>query len=556
MTATFIAVQIGYFLCLAVLASVAYRKSGTLSEFLVMGRSAGAFLTGMAYFATQFSMSSLVGVPGEIYSIGFAGLGIILSIAMLSMAFGVLIAGGKLQELSRHVQLMTLPDYVAARYESNFMRLIAAAAIILFQIPYLAAQIIGAGVIVNVFTGAPYIWGALLMGIVVIAYCMVGGMRATILTDTLQGVVMVAASIAIFIAVAIKGGGLSQIMARLAETNPGAMSFPGHPNPAFPWKQYVSQILMWTLFSIGQPQLINKYLVARNYGSLINGSIFSGMAMTLTCATVWTAGVMAMIVAPGIQRPDWVMPTLLTLAVSPFIASLFQAGIISAGMSTVSSLLLVVGSAMSRDIYQKLMRPQASDAHIVRVSRAMIVAVGLIVLCLGMLRPATIFRMVLFSWSGTGVLAIPILAGLYWKGATRQGAISASLAGIGVLLLITFRFPAWSLGFHPIVAAAITSAVLLVVVSRLTGSASARVLEQHFALRAKAARPLTPRYLLLFAALYFVVWLPVPYIFPWKEYVAGYYGVPRFIWVWLAVQAAAGVALLAYKRHAAKVGLE
>jgi hypothetical protein len=173
-----------------------------------------------------------------------------------------------------------------------------------------------------------------------------------------------------------------------------------------------------------------------------------------------------------------------------------------------------------------------------------------------MLRPASIFRLVLFAWSGTGILAVPILAGLYWKGATKQGAVAASVAGIAVLLLVTFQFPAWSLGFHPIVVAAATAAVLMIAVSWLTMPASARVLEQHFTVLAKTANPLTARFLLLFAALYFVVWLPARYIFPWKEYIPGFYGVPLFVWVWLGVQATVAMALLAYKRHAARIGVE
>jgi sodium/pantothenate symporter len=550
-TITFLAVQALYLLCLAGLASVSYRRTGSVGDFFVMGRSAGAFLTGVAYFATQFSMSSLVGVPGEIYSIGFAGLGIILSIAMLSMAFGVFVAGGRLHALGSAFDLMTLPDYLATRYDSDLVRFLGAAAIIAFQVPYLAAQVIGAGVIFNVFTGAAYETGVLLMGGIVIAYCMAGGMRATILTDALQGVLMVVAAIAIFAVVSEKGGGLSHIMARLSDQNPGAMSFPGHPNAAFTWKQYVSQILMWTLFSIGQPQLVNKYLVARSYRSLINGSVLSGIAMTLTCATVWTTGVMAMVVAPGIQRPDWVMPTLLALVASPLIASLFQAGILSAGMSTVSSLLIVVGGAFSRDIYQKLIRPEASDRSILRLSRLMIVAVGAIVLLLGVLRPATIFRLVLFAWSGTGILAVPILAGLYWRRATKEGAAAGILAGLAALLLVSFLRPAWGLGFHPVVVSSAVAAAALVGTSLLSAKRSGSQLEKHFAVVRGQAKALPGRYLAGFSALYLVVWLPIPYVFPWREYLPGWFGVPVFIWVWLSVQAATAALLLSYKRSMA-----
>lgn len=544
----FVTVQVAYLLGLALLASASYRKTSTLAEFLVMGRSAGAFLTGTAYFATQFSMSSLVGVPGEIYSIGFAGLGIILSIAMFSMAFGVLIAAPKLRALSGKLDLLTLPDYVAERYQSTPARLACALVIIVFLIPYLAAQIVGLGVIVNVFTGAPYALGAVLMGVVVIAYCLMGGMRATVLTDALQGVLMVVAAVATFVAVAAKGGGLSHVMERLAAVNPGAMSFPGHPVAYFTWKSYVSQILMWTLFSIGQPQLINKYLVAKSYGSLLTASILSGAGMTITCFTVWTAGVMGMIVTPGIKNPDWVMPAMLAISVGPLFASIIQAGIISAGMSTISSLLVVVAGAFSRDIYQKTINPGASDRTMVRISRLMTMAVGAVVLAIALMRPATIFRLVLFAWSGAGIMAIPILGGLYWKGATGKGAVASVAAGIASILLLTFKLPSLALGFHPIVVSAAVAAVTLFAVSLATAPVPAAVLETHFPPRSRTRVPLT--YGLVFAALFFLVWLPVPFIFPWKQYLPGWFGVPVFIWSWMAIQAATGITLYFYKRRA------
>lgn len=350
---------------------------------------------------------------------------------------------------------------------------------------------------------------------------------------------MVASAIAIFAAVAAKGGGLSHIMTQLSASNPGAMSFPGHPVAAFTWKQYVSQILMWTVFAIGQPQLINKYLVARDYGTLIKGSIFSGVAMTLTCATVWTAGVMAMVVAPGIGKADWVMPTLLAIVVSPFLASLFQAGILSAGMSTVSSLLVVVGGAFSRDIYQKLLNREADDRRVLWVSRVMVAAVGLVVLALAVARPSSIFRMVLFAWSGCGILAIPVLAGLYWERPGKEAAVASIAAGIGTLLLLTFRFPAAALGFHPVVVSALVSVVALAAIGMLTKRASGSMPARH---------PLNWKYVVVFSALYFVVWLPERYIFPWKEYVPGFFGVPAFVWVWLAIQAVTGGVLLVYLR--------
>jgi len=110
----FLTVLLVYLFALAVLTYLSYKKTDTLREFFIMGGTAGSLLTGSAYFATQFSMSSLVGVPGTLSNVGFAGLGIILSVAMFSMAFGVLVAGGRLQGLSRKLDLLTTARQFAA----------------------------------------------------------------------------------------------------------------------------------------------------------------------------------------------------------------------------------------------------------------------------------------------------------------------------------------------------------------------------------------------------------------------------------------------------------
>jgi sodium/pantothenate symporter len=543
LTAVFIPVMVAYLLCLALLTCISYRKTDSLREFFVMGGSAGAFLTGSAYFATQFSMSSLLGVPGTLYNVGFAGHGIILSIAMFSMAFGVILAGRRLQRLSRESHLLTLPDYLASRYGSNAIRLLSALIVVVFLIPYMGAQVVGSGVIFQVFTGAPYWLGVVVMGTIVIAYCVLGGMRAAILSDALQGLVMVAAAVATFLAVARAGGGVSRIMSELAATSPGALSFPGEPVEYFSWRGYVSQILMWTLFSIGQPQLVNKYMAARNYASLVRGCLFSGGAIILTCLTIWTAGVMARVVRPGIDQPDWVIPTIMTTTMSPAVASILQTGILAAGMSTISSIVVMVAGALSRDIYQQFLCRDSTDERVLAMARLMTVVAGAIAIGLALLRPATIFQIVLFGWSGTGILAIPILLGLYWKRASAAGAIAGTACGLAILLLATFRFPSWALGFHPIVVASAAAAAVAAVIS--LSRARSPTPEEHFRIAPPVRDAASARYFVALGVLYFLVWLPVPWIFPWKQYLPGFLGIPVFIWVWVAIQiVAAGVLYL------------
>jgi sodium/pantothenate symporter len=479
----FISTFLVYLLLLAFLTVISLKKTDSVKDFVIAGGTTGAFLTGIAYFATQFSMSSLMGLPGVIYNSGFAAIAIILPITMFSMGFGVLVVGRRLQRLSKKLDLYTLPDYLGSRYESKFIRFISASMILFFMIPYMGAQIVGAGIVFNVFTGAPYWIGVVIMGGIVLIYSMLGGMNAAVFTDALQGVLMVLASVGVFIAVIIYGGGLTNILDDLKNANPGALSFPGAPVEYLTWKGYISQILIWTLFSIGQPQLINKYLVARNYRTLLTGSIYSGAAMTIVCVTIWIAGVLAIVVVPGITDSDAVIPILLGTVMSPIIASIIAAGILSAGMSTIDSMLIVTSTAFSRDIYQKIYKPDMKDETVLKITRTTTVVVGIAVIILALIQPASIFQLILFSWTGMGILALPIIVGLYWKRATKQGAIVGVISGLFVLISTTVYFKSLAFGFNPIVMSALVALVLLIAVSLVTSPPSSYVLEGHFTRR-------------------------------------------------------------------------
>jgi Na+/panthothenate symporter len=174
-----------------------------------------------------------------------------------------------------------------------------------FLIPLMGAQTIGAGVIVNVFTGLPYWVGVVAMGVIVIFYCMSGGIRGAILTDAVQGTLMVGTAIVTFILSVAMGGGFSAINAKIASVSPELLTFPGKGN-YMPWQNYVSQIVLWSFFTIGQPQLFTKFFAMKNYRvmfrAVILGTLGMGDPLESTCRHASLA------LAVVLQRRDWENP--------------------------------------------------------------------------------------------------------------------------------------------------------------------------------------------------------------------------------------------------------
>ena len=164
-----------YLLSMAAIGIYAAKRTTNLREFFVMNAKAGAILSGLAYFSTQYSMSTFMGVPGTCYKVGYSGLAVSVPGLVFSMIIPALFVGRKLIALGKKHKFLTMADYLGDRYDSQGIRVLLALMMLFFLIPLMGAQTIGAGVIVNVFTGLPYWVGVVAMGVIVIFYCMSGG---------------------------------------------------------------------------------------------------------------------------------------------------------------------------------------------------------------------------------------------------------------------------------------------------------------------------------------------------------------------------------------------
>lgn len=477
----FYTVLVLYLGIMAFIGWYAGRKTNNISDFFVLSGKAGVVVSGIAYFSTQFSMGTFLGTPGTIYGVGYAGMAISVPGAVFCMILPALLIGRKLITLGHKYGFLTMADYLTDRYHSKNMSGVLGVMMLFFLVPMMGAQIIGAGVIVHVFTGLPEWVGVVGMGIIVILYCMTGGMKGAMMTDVIQGSLMIATAVVTFIVSIVMGGGFSNINHTLQSMNEAYLTFPG-ANGYMPWTYYISNIVLWSFFTMGQPHLFTKFFAMKDHKTMFKAILLGTAGMFFSATLIEWAGVNGIASIQNIEKADQIIPMILQRGMNPFLASIFIAGIVAAGMSTIDGILVTTTGAVTRDIYQKIINKNATDEAVMSLSKVVTVIIGIVVICFGVFQPGSIFEINLFAFSGMAIFVVPILFGIYWKKATAKGAIASVIVGIISLLLFTLNpsVKALAMGFHALFPTTIIASIVMIVVSKFTETPPQETIDRHF----------------------------------------------------------------------------
>ena len=477
----FYTVLVLYLGIMAFIGWYAGRKTNNIGDFFVLSGKAGVVVSGIAYFSTQFSMGTFLGTPGTIYGVGYAGMAISVPGAVFCMILPALLIGRKLITLGHKYGFLTMADYLTDRYHSKNMSGVLGVMMLFFLVPMMGAQIIGAGVIVHVFTGLPEWVGVVGMGIIVILYCMTGGMKGAMMTDVIQGSLMIATAVVTFIVSIVMGGGFSNINHTLQSMNEAYLTFPG-ANGYMPWTYYISNIVLWSFFTMGQPHLFTKFFAMKDHKTMFKAILLGTAGMFFSATLIEWAGVNGIASIQNIEKADQIIPMILQRGMNPFLASIFIAGIVAAGMSTIDGILVPTTGAVTRDIYQKIINKNATDEAVMSLSKVVTVIIGIVVICFGVFQPGSIFEINLFAFSGMAIFVVPILFGIYWKKATAKGAIASVIVGIISLLLFTLNpsVKALAMGFHALFPTTIIASIVMIVVSKFTETPPQETIDRHF----------------------------------------------------------------------------
>lgn len=428
-------------------------SQGFMEDYFIGGRSMGGFVLAMTIIASYTSASSFVGGPGVAYRYGLSWVFLaMIQVPTTFLTLGVL--GKRFAIIARKTNSMTITDFLRARYKSDAVVILCSVALLVFFMAAMLAQFIGGARLFQAVTGYPYIVGLVLFGVTVVLYTAVGGFRAVVITDAIQGIIMVVAVVVILLAIINAGGGMEQCMTALKDIDPGLIT-PTGPKNAVPQPFTMSLWILVGLGILGLPQTTQRCMGYKDSRAMHDAMIIGTLIIGFIILCAHLSGALGRAILPDLPAGDLAMPSLIMELLSPFWAGVFIAGPLAAIMSTVDSMLLLVSAAIIKDLYVHYrLKGDASlmpSVSIQRMSLMSTAIIGLIVFFAAIQPPDLLVWINLFAFGGLeAVFLWPILLGLYWKRANATGAVASITFGVVSFITISIMKPAMG-GVHAIV---------------------------------------------------------------------------------------------------------
>ncbi len=459
-----------------------YRNTESLSDYILGGRSLGSFVTALSAGASDMSGWLLMGLPGAVYLSGISEAWIAIGLTVGAYLNWRFVAARLRLYTERAGNALTLPDYFANRFEDrqNLLRIITTLVILVFFTIYCASGVVaGARLFENMF-GLPYDTALWIGAICTIAYVFIGGFLAVSWTDTIQASLMITAlilapTVAYFAAV----GGLQPAQSLTELVEPSKLDM-------MKGATFVSivSLMAWGLGYFGQPHILVRFMAAESVGTIPAARRISMTWMILCLSGAIAVGFVGipyfMTHAAGAAavnaNSETVFIEIAKQLFNPWIAGILLAAILAAVMSTLSCQLLVCSSALTEDVYRTFLRKKASQAELVWVGRAMVMAIALVAISIGSNPQSKVLGMVSYAWGGFGAAFGPIvILSLFWSRMTRNGALAGILAG--ALTVVVWKQYGW-LGLYEIVPGFILGGLAAILAS-LFGKPSDSMLANH-----------------------------------------------------------------------------
>ncbi len=440
---TTVTVLIVYLGILAALAIWSRRETHTLSGYYLAGKKLPYWVVAFSTNATGESGWLLLGLSGMGYAVGVQAYWVVVG-EILGIAASWWIIARRLKKFGDETDAITVPDVLAAKFEDrwNLIRGVAVAIILVMVTAYVTAQMVATGKAFSSFLGMEYATGVVVGSIFIIGYTFVGGYKAVSYTDVVQGVLMLLGLIAVPAAAIIASGGWGEVQDNLTLQDPALVDMFAVSNGGQSALIVIASFIAIGLPFLGVPQLLIRYMSARDDVEIKKARIVSLAVLLVFTAGAVTAGVAGRALFPGLDDSETIFPVLSNNLFPEIIAGMLLVVVLSAIMSTVDSLLLLASSAVVRDTYQKIMGTTKSDESLSNYGKCVTVIIGAIAVVMGIQEPRVIFDFVLASWSGLGSAFGPAVIGiLYYKRITWEGVIAGMAGGFlaSVVWLTCFK---------------------------------------------------------------------------------------------------------------------
>ena len=483
----------------SVMVGVGYycRKNATdVNGFVLGGRSVGPWLTAFAYGTSYFSAVVFVGYAGQFgwrYGIAatWAGIGNALIGSLLAWA----VLGRRTRIMTQHLDSRTMPEFFERRFGSKSLKLAASAVTFIFLIPYTASLYNGLSRLFGMAFNIDYTVCVIVMAVLTGVYVIAGGYMATAVNDFIQGIIMLFGICAVILSVLKSQGGFLEALNGLAEVvDPAVSEIPGvfnsffGPDPV----NLLGVVILTSLGTWGLPQMVQKFYAIRSEKSVEAGTVISTLFAFVVAGGCYFLGGFGRLFSDRVdvaaEGYDAIVPAMLS-GLPDILIAIVVILVLSASMSTLSSLVLTSSSTLTIDFINGTVVKDMEEKKQVFVMRVLIVvfiAISVVIALIQYTGGVTFIAQLMgVSWGAlAGAFLAPFLYGLYWKGATKIACWVSFVFSTVVMLANIFvraSFPA--LLQSPINAGAfcmIAGLVIVPVVSVVTAKPDKTLVDDAF----------------------------------------------------------------------------
>jgi len=449
--------------------------------FMLANRSLGSGVTALSLFFSGASGWVLVGYLGLSYKIGANSFWILIGF-LVCYILAYVVFGARLRNYSQLLGALSYTDYFVLRFRDNthLIRIIATISIIVFMTTYVSAQLLAVGKILIPLFGLSMGTAVILSGLFVVLYSILGGYLAVCWTDYFQGLIVIIGTLSVSIYLIITQGGISNLLSNVAQTNPflvtGSLGAEGVGS------------VMWAgfgLFIIGIPMLGRPHDTIRFFSIKSSKKLRESLFILASAFLLlyWASFTMALsgkLMFPQLADPEMLFSVIIIEKLNPFFGGILLAAFVALMMSTTDSLLLVISTSLSQDIYLPYIDKKADDKRIVLVARICVFFAAVVATIYTLYSTKTVFYLAIFAAGGlSATFTSTLFLSLYWKRMTKWGAIAAMAVGF-LTTIIWVNIPILKGFIHEVLPATILSLLAGYIVSLNTKPHNQKEIEEEF----------------------------------------------------------------------------
>ena len=434
------------------------KKASDVNGFVLGGRSVGPWLTAFAYGTSYFSAVVFIGYAGQFgWKYGLASTWIGLGNAFIGSLLAWVLMGRRTRVMTQHLDAKTMPEFFGKRYDSKALRITSSAIAFIFLIPYTASVYKGLSTLFGLAFSIPYQWCVVGMAVLTAVYVILGGYMATAINDFIQGLIMLGGIIAIIAAVLTGKGGflsaikqLSEVPADSATTVTGLQGMQGSfvsffgPDPL----GLLGVVILTSLGTWGLPQMVGKFYAIKSEKSVRTGTIVSTFfALIISGGCYFLGGFARLFNTPEIHVGgdmqgkllfDNIIPQMLS-TLPDILIGVTVVLVLSASMSTLSSLVLTSSSTLTLDLLKETCFKKMNDKKTLLTMRILVVFFIVISVVIALNPPTFIAQLMGISWGAlAGAFLAPFLYGLFWKKVSKASVWVCFAYGVGITVLNIF----------------------------------------------------------------------------------------------------------------------